>query len=212
MYTTNPYGQAGWFNSETFALRGHFWTPRPPHSPTFGALPPTPTENSPKWMTFTFVAADGDILDCAIVCSRYKPFFEISTVSPPDASTVTTFRKDNGSTFGRIEWTKVPTIEIMDFVRKQPATEWMMPSTHSRNARMIHIGGLEYVWELYKGILYFYNSETPEDVPQVLAKFLRRRELLVLEVVPRAIHMGLLETTIVSLMLATNHHGIEASS
>ncbi|KAF8162599.1 hypothetical protein B0H34DRAFT_691981 [Crassisporium funariophilum] len=211
MFTTNPYGQAR--GAGRFPLEGHSWPHALPHSPTFGALPPTVIESSPKWIAFTFVSADGDLLDCSVGCSRKKSFFDISTTSCSTLPTMTTIRKHDGTTLARVEWRTAATVEIMDLVPKQLVSEWITTSTKARNARVIHVGKKQYVWEVHNNTLYLYSSKSEEDeTPEILAKFLRRRESLVLELTPRAIQLGLLDLSVVALVLITTHHKFEGSA
>ncbi|KIM40762.1 hypothetical protein M413DRAFT_412913 [Hebeloma cylindrosporum] len=213
MDRVNPFAQAGWYNPPNQLIPSQrTWTPSSSHSPTFGALPHgTTTEPSPEWVRLTFVSADGDILDCSVVGSGNQTFYEISTEDQPNASMVTTFAKLNGTHFARIEWERVPLVEINGLLHKQRANEWITPFTESRHARKMVINHKEYVWERHRDTIYLYRISETCDSPELCAKFYRKRENLLFDITPKAIQLGILEPAIVALMFLTDHHGVVSS-
>jgi hypothetical protein len=49
------------------------------------------------------------------------------------------------------------------------------------------------------------------DLPELCAKFYRKRENLLFDITPKAMQTGILEPAIVALMFLTEHHGVISS-
>lgn len=63
----------------------------------------------------------------------------------------------------------------------------------------------------FKLLSQLYRTPEMCDLPELCAKFYRKRENLLFDITPKAIQMGILEPAIVALMFLTEHHGVISS-
>ena len=125
MFTTNPYTQAGWSNSQNiFFVPEGTWRIFPSQAPTYGALPSPTGSESPDSVTFNFDSGVDGPLNCSVFgSSRHQKFYDI--VTEEGTPKVVKFRRADGKTIATVEWYQQPMIEITELVPKKLASEWL---------------------------------------------------------------------------------------
>ncbi|KAH6913139.1 hypothetical protein BKA70DRAFT_1261980, partial [Coprinopsis sp. MPI-PUGE-AT-0042] len=199
MHGTNPYAQAGWYNPQNpMTINTQPWGVSSISGPSvFGALPyPSNQSSIPTVLTFHYVCLNPDILNCMITGPTSIPFLEVVTMSQNGIPT-TVFKKSDGRALASIEWGYVPTVEILQRVNKQAASQWMR-ATSTPCRRLVTVGGREFAWviEPTGTCVYGYGN-----MSKALVKLHKGPQAITLELTTEAFNAGLLEVSIVAAVL-----------
>ncbi|KAJ6612547.1 hypothetical protein B0H10DRAFT_252042 [Mycena sp. CBHHK59/15] len=175
---------------------------------------PTPAAASAEEVTsLTFVcgrkrSANYSTLNCTVMRRIDAcPYFHIMT----HAGT-TVVRTNKGSTVAAVEWHGRgegggADVEVGGVVGKQPVSTWLGISEDA-SYRVMHAYGQTYVWvPQHDSIcLYHWDPMTGADVPRLLARIVKEKDsdngdVVTLEITLDAIRMGLLELSVVCVVL-----------
>ncbi|KAJ7289397.1 hypothetical protein C8J57DRAFT_1047026 [Mycena rebaudengoi] len=184
----NPYSQ-GWPNSGASSSNNG----RPS---IFGALPFTSPETQPTFFAFHFTSFNPTIMNCAVVGPQSKPYFRIMTDAPIPG--VSVFQNSNGVNIALVQWNRHPEVEVRSFFTRRPTSQ-MLPLSPDQSYRTMVVNGRTYSFIPQENFIGLYSSSSP---PEMLGRISRSQNgTVVLELTGEAIHIGILEPSIVSAFL-----------
>ncbi|KAG2069110.1 hypothetical protein BDR04DRAFT_716987 [Suillus decipiens] len=189
MYGSNPFAaQDGW-------NAGHgqsTWNTSVPPPSIFGALPyPSVSTALPGAITLKFTSLSPTILNCKVIGPRNETYFHVVTDGGH-----TVLKDAQGSNIALLEWRDRPTVEARGLVAKQSTGQWLRLSTDRSHRFMVH-NGVAYSWSPYDR---FLQLSIPGSY-DILARVSKTYDVVLLELTPHAIQLGLLELGVLATIL-----------
>ncbi|KAG1776844.1 hypothetical protein EV702DRAFT_315406 [Suillus placidus] len=189
MYGSNPFvAQAGWNAGNSQST----WDTSVPPPSIFGALPyPCVSSALPGAITLKFTSLSPTILNCKVIGPRNETYFRVVTDSGH-----TVLKDAQGSNIALLEWRDNPTVEARGLVAKQPMGQWLRLSMDRSHRFMAH-NGVGYSWSPHDR---FLQLSIPGSY-DVLARVSKAYDVVILELTPHAIQLGLLELGVLATIL-----------
>ncbi|KAG1823426.1 uncharacterized protein BJ212DRAFT_1262867 [Suillus subaureus] len=189
MYGSNPFAaQDGWNAGNGQST----WNTSVPPPSIFGALPyPSVPSILPGAITLKFTSLSPTILNCKVIGPRNETYFRVVTDGGH-----TVLKDAQGSNIALLEWRDRPTVEARSLVAKQPMGQWLRLSTDRSHRFMVH-NGVGYSWRPHDR---FLQLSIPGSY-DVLARVSKTYDVVILEMTPYAIQLGLLELGVLATIL-----------
>ncbi|KAG2154237.1 uncharacterized protein EDB93DRAFT_1081755 [Suillus bovinus] len=189
MYGSNPFtAQDGWNAGNGQST----WNTSVPPPSVFGALPyPSVSSALPGAVTLKFTSLSPTILNCKVIGPRNETYFRVVT----DGSH-TVLKDAQNSNIALLEWRDHPTVEMRSMVAKQSMGYWLRLSTDRSHRYMVH-NGVAYSWNPHGR---FLQLSIPGSY-DVLARVSKTYDVVMLELTPQAIQLGLLELSVLATIL-----------
>ncbi|KAF5325373.1 hypothetical protein D9619_009655 [Psilocybe cf. subviscida] len=204
MFTNNPYAQGGWYNPQNpLSINGEPWRAGLTHPPTFGALPTFDKQSSLH--TFLFSSFNPDFLNCTVTGPGNAKYFEVSTTSDTNKTTIS----KPGAQMGTIEWRGHPIIEAPGLIMRQLSLDFLKLSS-DRTYRIMLVGKKTYAWipRGNNGIyLYNYGPNPPSQYARITMA--QDGRSVRLELTSDAFQAGLFEPCIFSTVLLFSARNID---
>lgn len=189
MYGSNPFtAQDGWNAGNGQST----WDTSAPPPSIFGALPyPFVSSALPGAITLKFTSLSPTILNSKVIGPRNETYFRVVTDGGH-----TVLKDAQGSNIALLEWRDHPTVEARGLVVKQPMGQWLRLSTDRSHRFMVH-NGVGYSWSPHDR---FLQLSIPGSY-DVLARVSKTYDVVVLELTPHALQLGLLELGVLATIL-----------
>ncbi|PCH35194.1 hypothetical protein WOLCODRAFT_91463 [Wolfiporia cocos MD-104 SS10] len=194
----NPFNQGGWGSGSGVAPS------------IFGALPSLPiTDTIPRSMqpnsvTFQFTNFNTTILNCTILGPQGRAAYRI--VTDPTAPSSTMWKDNESRNVATVNWQPNATVEIRGIASKQRVRDWLRLSS-DQSKRIMQIGAIQYAWSPIDNFVCLYKVQS--TAPTVLARIARGQRMVMLEMTPEAMQLGLLEAAIVATVMFTCGHNVD---
>ncbi|RDX47236.1 hypothetical protein K466DRAFT_491022 [Polyporus arcularius HHB13444] len=191
----NPYGQQ--------------WQQGGAAPSIFGALPSLPVSHAPRAMQsdsimFSFTDFKTTILNCTVVGPQGRTAYRIITEPAQPACTIV---KDNESkSVAMIQWQPAASLEVRGVTNRQRVRDWLRLSP-DQSRRFMDVQGAQYAWAPMEGFICLYKVNS--SAPRVLARIARMPNAVMLELTQEAVHVGLLEASLVATVMLSCGHNID---
>ncbi|KAG2041248.1 hypothetical protein BDR03DRAFT_856904 [Suillus americanus] len=189
MYGSNPFAAQDAWNAGNGQST---WDTSVPPPSIFGALPyPSVSSALPGAITLKFMSLNPTILNCKVIGPRNETYFRVVTDGGH-----TVLKDAQSSNIGLLEWRDRPTVEARGLVAKQTMGQWLRLSTDRSHRFMVH-NGVGYSWRPHDRFLQLSIPGSYE----ILARVSKTYDVVILELTPHAIQLGLLELCVLATIL-----------
>ncbi|KAJ7576936.1 hypothetical protein C8J56DRAFT_766294, partial [Mycena floridula] len=171
----------------------------------YGALPfaDEPGEGN-SVVTFYLTSFKPGIMNCTVIGPQQRPVFRIVTDS--NLAGYTVFKTvDDCKSIGLVEWQNPPTVELRGVLSKQRVKDWLHLSTN-KTSRSMSVNGQRYSW-IPEGTSL--NLHTSGSNATIMARITRGTGTITVEMTGQALHLGLLESTIVATLILQSGRNID---
>ncbi|KZT04507.1 uncharacterized protein LAESUDRAFT_715551 [Laetiporus sulphureus 93-53] len=193
---TNPFSQSGWQAGGAPSI--------------FGALPSVPISSTmprsiqPDSSSFKFVNFNTTILNCTVLGPQDRVTYRVVTDTGAPASTM--WKDNENRNVAMVYWQPYASVEIRTATAKQRARDWLRLSA-DKSQRIMKCNGAQYAWSPIDGFICLHKVQS--TAPRVLARIARAQSMVLLEMTPEAMQLGLLEPAIVATVLFICGHNID---
>ncbi|KAF6747524.1 hypothetical protein DFP72DRAFT_919529 [Ephemerocybe angulata] len=197
-FGTNPYALGGW--SSAWPAPSSF-SPKRPTFVTFRILHPSAKAVGPT-------NAPLDILNCVVLDPHARTYLTISTAS---RASVTSIQNAKGMVVGSVQWSASPQPILESnntvHIQRQSSSAFLQP-LGSRTEFALAIDGRMYTWIVGAQDQKLYSFDASSGEVEVLVSVCRDYTgELVLSVAPVALRMGLLDASVLVLVLLCSGYG-----